>query len=141
MVRGFSEIIQLLQNIRQQVLLPSLKFEKYFAKTLKICCCCLLNTRPKKRNVNCVHINLMFVLLLLTLVLVHAKLTLVSSPTNMAVENIAYTFLKLHSDSSRQISYLTNRLTLQCLVSTKRSHILKQTCSFQLQVCLSVCDL
>ena len=24
---------------------------------------------------------------------------------------------------------------------TKRSHILKQTCSFQMQVCLSMCDL
>ena len=24
---------------------------------------------------------------------------------------------------------------------TKRSHILKQTCSFQLQVCLSMCDI
>ena len=32
-------------------------------------------------------------------------------------------------------------LTLWCLVVTKRSHILKQTCSFQPQVCLSVCDL
>ena len=32
-------------------------------------------------------------------------------------------------------------LTLSCLISTKRSHILKQTCSFQLQVCLSMCDL
>ena len=27
------------------------------------------------------------------------------------------------------------------LVSTKRSHIFKQTCSFQLQVCLSMDDL
>ena len=26
-------------------------------------------------------------------------------------------------------------------MSTKRLHILKQTCSFQLQVCLSMCDL
>ena len=26
-------------------------------------------------------------------------------------------------------------------MSTKRSHILKQTCSFQLQVCLSRCDI
>ena len=26
-------------------------------------------------------------------------------------------------------------------MSTKRSHILKQTCSFQLQACLSMCDL
>ena len=26
-------------------------------------------------------------------------------------------------------------------MSTKRSHILKQTCSFQLQVCLSMCDI
>ena len=25
--------------------------------------------------------------------------------------------------------------------ATKRSHIFKQTCNFQLQVCLSVCDL
>ena len=32
-------------------------------------------------------------------------------------------------------------LTLSCLVVTKRSTILKQTCSFQLQVCLSMCDL
>ena len=32
-------------------------------------------------------------------------------------------------------------LTLQCLVSTKRPHVLKQTCSFQLQVCLSTCYL
>ena len=33
-----------------------------------------------------------------------------------------------------------NLLTLWCLVSTKRSHILKQTCSFQLQVWrLQVC--
>ena len=31
-------------------------------------------------------------------------------------------------------------LSLLCLVSTKRSHILKQTRSFQLQVCLSMCD-
>ena len=26
-------------------------------------------------------------------------------------------------------------------MSTKRSHILKQTCSFQLQICLSMCDI
>ena len=32
-------------------------------------------------------------------------------------------------------------LTLQCLMSTKRSYILKQTCSFQLHVCLSRCDI
>ena len=32
-------------------------------------------------------------------------------------------------------------LTLQCLMSTKRSYILKQTCSFQLHVCLSMCDI
>ena len=32
-------------------------------------------------------------------------------------------------------------LTLQCLVSTKMSLILKQTCSWKLQVCLSICDL
>ena len=35
----------------------------------------------------------------------------------------------------------TSALILQCLVSTKRSHILKQSCRFQLQVCLSMCDL
>ena len=28
-----------------------------------------------------------------------------------------------------------------CLVSTKRPRILKQTCTFQLQICLSMCDL
>ena len=32
-------------------------------------------------------------------------------------------------------------LTLQCLMSTERSHILKQTCNFQLQVCLSMCGI
>ena len=32
-------------------------------------------------------------------------------------------------------------LTLNCLVTTKRSHILKQTCSFPLQVYLSMCGL
>ena len=32
-------------------------------------------------------------------------------------------------------------LTLWCLVVTKRSHILKQTCSWKLQVCLSMYDL
>ena len=32
-------------------------------------------------------------------------------------------------------------LTLQYLMSTKRSHIIKQTCSWKLQVCLSMCDL
>ena len=32
-------------------------------------------------------------------------------------------------------------LTLQCLMYTKTSYILNQTCSFQLQVCLSMCDL
>ena len=30
-------------------------------------------------------------------------------------------------------------LTLSCLVVTKRSHILKQTYIFQLQLCLSMC--
>ena len=39
------------------------------------------------------------------------------------------------------IKITAKSLTLQCLVSTKRSHILKQTCRFQLQVCLSMCDL
>ena len=32
-------------------------------------------------------------------------------------------------------------LTLNCLVTTKRSHILKPTCSFPLQVCWSMCGL
>ena len=32
-------------------------------------------------------------------------------------------------------------LTLYCLVSTKRSHILKQISVFHLQVCLNMCDL
>ena len=32
-------------------------------------------------------------------------------------------------------------LTLQCLVSTKKSHILKQICSSKMQVCLSMCNL
>ena len=32
-------------------------------------------------------------------------------------------------------------ITLQCLVVAKRSHIFKQTGSFQLQVCLNMCDL
>ena len=32
-------------------------------------------------------------------------------------------------------------LTLYCLMSTKRLHILKQTCSWKLKVCLSMCDL
>ena len=32
-------------------------------------------------------------------------------------------------------------LALQYLISTKRSYILKQTCSFRLQVCLRMCDL
>ena len=32
-------------------------------------------------------------------------------------------------------------LTLWCLVVTKRSHILKQTFSWKLQVCLSMCDI
>ena len=31
-------------------------------------------------------------------------------------------------------------ITLQCLMFSKRSHTLKQTCSFQMQVCLSMCD-
>ena len=31
-------------------------------------------------------------------------------------------------------------LTLSCLVSNKRSHILKQICSWKQQVCLSMCD-
>ena len=35
----------------------------------------------------------------------------------------------------------SGKLFLQCVVSTKRSHILKQYCSIQLQVCLSVWDL
>ena len=34
-----------------------------------------------------------------------------------------------------------NRLTLQYLVSTKSSHILKETCSWELQVYLRMCDL
>ena len=36
---------------------------------------------------------------------------------------------------------IPNLLIHQRLVSTKRLHILKQTCSFQLHVCLSMCDL
>ena len=30
---------------------------------------------------------------------------------------------------------------LECLVSTKRSYIFKQTCSWKLKVCLTMCDL
>ena len=36
---------------------------------------------------------------------------------------------------------LYNILTLYCLVVANRSHTIKQTCSFQLQVCISMCDL
>ena len=35
----------------------------------------------------------------------------------------------------------TGNLTFQSVVSTKGSYILKQICSFQLQVCLSMYDL
>ena len=40
---------------------------------------------------------------------------------------------------SFEIVYIV--LTLKCLVVTKRSHILKQTCSWKLRVCLIICDL
>ena len=33
------------------------------------------------------------------------------------------------------------KIALQCLASTKRSHILKQTCNWKMQVCLSMCEL
>ena len=39
------------------------------------------------------------------------------------------------------ILYSLIMLTLQCLVVTKSLHMLKQTCSFQQQVCLSMPDL
>ena len=64
-----------------------------------------------------------------------------------------YCYLKLcsycHSPSqwhgAKSLIYtnenLSDRLTLYRPVSTKRSYILKQTCSFQLQVCLSMYDL
>ena len=38
-------------------------------------------------------------------------------------------------------SFMKNVLTLQRLVFTRRSYIIKQTCSFQLQICLSMHDL
>ena len=46
--------------------------------------------------------------------------------------------LQIMMDIVRQIGKVFNPLMP---VVTKRSHILKQTCSFQLQVCLSMSDL
>ena len=43
--------------------------------------------------------------------------------------------------SSYLCSCRKGHISLWCLVSTKRSHILKQTCSFQLQVYLSMYEL
>ena len=56
-------------------------------------------------------------------------------------ENIFYLVLKavLNSNSS-VIVPITARLTLQRLVLTKGSYILKQTCSSKLQICLSMYD-
>ena len=56
-------------------------------------------------------------------------------------ENIFYLVLKavLNSNSSVIVS-ITARLTLQRLVLTKGSYILKQTCSSKLQICLSMYD-
>ena len=51
--------------------------------------------------------------------------------------SLPFSFVSFQHDTRKEPQYLT----LQCLVSTKRSHILKQICSFQLQVCLSVCEL
>ena len=56
---------------------------------------------------------------------------------------IAMRFLILRIESPTQVFSVnfTKSLTLYCLVSTERPHLFKQTCSFQLQVCLSMCDL
>ena len=39
------------------------------------------------------------------------------------------------------VSGMSSKLTLYCLISTKRTHILKQICSWKMQVCISVCGL
>ena len=41
----------------------------------------------------------------------------------------------------RSVIFIVLDSTLRCLASTKRSNILKQTCSRKLQVCLSISDL
>ena len=43
-----------------------------------------------------------------------------------------------YDNAKRYCETCLELLTLSCLVSTLMSSILKQTCSFQLQVCLSV---
>ena len=58
------------------------------------------------------------------------------SVAQIQIWNMQTMFLK-----HQVIATILNNLTLQCLVPSKRSCILKQTCSFQLQVCLSMHDL
>ena len=80
------------------------------------------------------HLFLLFLLLTLSMYL-SAGMSFPMKCSNTHYGNDLRT--KFLIISSRRISLLT----LLCLVSNKRSHVLKQTCSFQLQACLSMCDL
>ena len=80
------------------------------------------------------HLSLLFLLLTLSMYLC-AGMSFPMKCSNTHYGNDLRT--KFLIISSRRFPFLT----LLCMVSTKRSHVLKQTCSFQLQACLSMCDL
>ena len=69
-------------------------------------------------------------------VLTRVPIATVWSSTIICI-NMMLTFSKYITTLEKQKIFLT----LSCLVVTKMWHILKQTCSFQMQVCLSICNL
>ena len=63
-----------------------------------------------------------------------------SSPREKLWTRGYFTGSPLRWCSNESVWRIYSKLTLEYLMVTKRSHILKPTCRFQLQFCLTMCD-